>query len=1025
MQTAYQVLVASTPQRLAQDQGDLWDSGRVASDRSIHVVYAGKPLGSHQACYWKVRAWTGAGDPSPWSTSAQWSMGLLTAADWHAKWIGHDEPPVSDRPPVATRWIWAPGGKPAVSAPIGTVGFRRTLTLPADRTVKKAVCWMSADNTFQLFVNGRRLGAGNNFHQFTSINLTEQLHAGDNCLAVLAINAGEAPNPAGLIGLVRVEFTAGEPLVLKTDRGWRCVRRPTAECVRPQFDDARWAAAQELGDNGIKPWGQVHEPRDNQLPARMLRRDFTLAKPVQRATAYVCGLGLFELRLNGQKVGDHVLEPALTEYEKHVTYVTFDVTAQLRTGANAVGVILGNGRFFAPRLAVPTNTRGFGYPKLLLQIRVEHADGSVSEIVSDADWKLTTAGPIRANNEYDGEFYDARLEQEGWDRPGFAAAAWQSAQLVAAPGGTLVAQSIEPIRVTQSLRPLSVKEVRPGVYIFDMGQNMVGWCRLAVSGPAGTQVSLRHAEILRDDGMLDVENLRSAQVTDVYVLKGQGREVYQPRFTYHGFRYVEMIGYPGRPSLETIQGQVVHDAVRPAGKFACSNPLLNRIYENIRWGVRGNYRSIPTDCPQRDERQGWLGDRSAESKGETYLFDVAALYSKWIGDMDDAQKPSGSVPDVAPAYWPIYSDNVTWPSSLIIIPGSLYQQYGDTEVLAKHYPAMKRWIDYMSGFITHGIQPRDQYGDWCVPPESPELIHSKDPARRTAKEILGTTYFYYDLRRMADYAVLLGKPADAQQFQAQAETLKTALNAKYFDAQKCQYDNGSQTSSVLPLAFDMVPPEQRAKLFEILVGKIVQQTHGHIGTGLIGGQWLMRVLSDNGRPDLAYHLAAQRSYPSWGYMADHGATTVWELWNGDTADRAMNSGNHVMLVGDLTIWLYEYLAGIRPDPARPAFQQIVLRPCPVGDLEFVEAAYDSIHGPITSRWRIAGGEFQWEFTIPVNTRATVYVPTTDSASVSEGDRPAAQAPGVAASKPSPGAAVFTLGSGHYRFRAKAPSKTAY
>jgi alpha-L-rhamnosidase len=447
---------------------------------------------------------------------------------------------------------------------------------------------------------------------------------------------------------------------------------------------------------------------------------------------------------------------------------------------------------------------------------------------------------------------------------------------------------------------------------------------------------------------------------------------------------------------------------------------LNRIHENIRWGVSGNYRSIPTDCPQRDERQGWLGDRSAESLGETFLFDVAALYGKWITDIEDSQRETGSVPDVAPAYWPFYSDNVTWPSSFVIIPDSLYQQYGDTAVLEKHYAGMKKWIDHMSRFIIGNIMPRDQYGDWCVPPESPELIHSLDPARRTAKEILGTTYFYHDLRLMAQYATLLGKAADARRFEALAGQLRTALEAKYFHADRGQYDNGSQTSSVLPLAFGMVPEADRKKVFEQLRENILVRTHGHVGTGLIGGQWLLRVLSDHGDPGLAYRLAAQRGYPSWGYMVDKGATTIWELWNGDTADPAMNSGNHVMLVGDLCIWLYEYLGGIRPDPARPGYKQFVLRPCPVGDLTHVEAAYQSMYGPIASRWTGAGGRFALECSVPPNTRATLWMPTSDPASVSEGGRPAAQAPGVRRLRAEPGAAVFELGSGQYRLTAKGP-----
>ena len=611
----------------------------------------------------------------------------------------------------------------------------------------------------------------------------------------------------------------------------------------------------------------------------------------------------------------------------------------------------------------------------------------------------------------------------------------------------------EPIRVVDTVQPVSVKELRPGVFIFDMGQNMVGWCRLTVGGTSqGATVRLRYAETLKPDGSLYTANLRSAQATDIYICKqtdeaahgstsygpsgvltpagtpslmekARPAEVYQPRFTYHGFRYVELSGYPGKPTLQTLQGQVVHDAVRPAGRWQSSHELLNRLWQNIRWGVSGNYRSISTDCPQRDERQGWLGDRSAESKGETYFFDIAALYSKWLTDMEDAQKDDGSVPDVAPAYWPIYSNNVTWPSSFIIIPEALRVQYGEERSIALHYDGMKKWIGLMSGFIKNGIQARDSYGDWCVPPEAPELIHSKDPARKTAAAILGTTYFYHDLELMAGYAQRLGKSEDQQQFQRQAQQLRTALNARYFQPRQAQYDNGSQTSSVLPLAFDLVPAPSKAALFARLADDIQNKTSGHIGTGLVGGQWLLRVLSDNGRPDLAYTLATQRTYPSWGFMVDKGATTIWELWNGNTADPAMNSGNHVMLVGDLGIWMYEYLAGIRPDPAVPGFKHIVLRPTPVGDLTDVEASYESMYGRIGSHWRIAGGKFRWTVTVPVNTRAVVVVPTSNPAAVTERGRPADQSPGVKfAAAGEPGAAVFEVGSGTYLFAAPAGGK---
>ena len=758
------------------------------------------------------------------------------------------------------------------------------------------------------------------------------------------------------------------------------------------------------------------ESASRRLAARSVRKEFPVSRAVRRATVYFSGLGLSELYLNGQKVGDDVLSPGLTDYDKRVLYVTHDVTGLVRTGRNAVGVILGNGRFYAPRVKVPTRTRSFGFPKMLLQLEVEYTDGTRDVIVSDSSWKITADGPIRANNEYDGEEYDARREMPGWAKAGFDDSAWSPAQVVSAPGGQLAAQMINPIRVTGTLQPVAVAEPGPGVFIFDLGQNIVGWCRLKVRGPAGTKITLRHAETLKPDGTLYLDNIRGAKVTDIYTLKGRGLEVYEPRFTYHGFRYVEVTGFPGKPALAALEGRVVNDDVASAGEFSCSQPVVNRIYRNVLWGVRGNYRSIVTDCPQRDERQGWLGDRSAESKGEAYLFDIAALYAKWTQDMADSQRQSGSICDVCPSYWPMYNDNVTWPSSAVIIPGALLDQYADAGVVARMYPTMLKWVDHMSGFIKNGIIARDNYGDWCVPPSDPKVIHSKEPALQTAPEILATTYFYHCVKLMAHYATVLDKNVDAQRFDQLAEQLKTALNQKFYNQPAGYYGNGSQTACVLPLAFGMVPETERGRVFQHLVEKITQETMGHIGTGLVGGQWLNRVLTDGGRPDLVYGFATNTTYPSWGYMVEKGATTVWELWNGNTADPAMNSGNHVMLVGDLIIWLYEDLAGIQSDAAQPGFKHILLHPHPVGDLKWVKTSLRTLHGTVRSDWKIGGGNFQWEITVPPNTTATVYIPAKDAASVTENNKPAARADGVRFLRMEAGAAVFEVESGAYRFK---------
>jgi hypothetical protein len=520
---------------------------------------------------------------------------------------------------------------------------------------------------------------------------------------------------------------------------------------------------------------------------------------------------------------------------------------------------------------------------------------------------------------------------------------------------------------------------------------------------------------LQDNGLIYLENIRGAEVTDTYILKGGEPEEWEPRFTYHGFRYVEMTGYPGEPSLDAIEGKVVHDDMEITGSFTCSNPLINQIYKNAFWGIRGNYRSIPTDCPQRDERHGWLGDRSTESKGESYVFNNGHLYKKWMIDVDDSQLESGSVPDVAPALWPLYTDNTTWPGSFIIIPDMLYQQYGDKKTVEQLYPGMKKWIEYMSTFIENGIMPRDTYGDWCVPPTDKYAIHSSDIERLTVGELIGTAYFYHELRLMQNFASLLNKADDARLFEKMAADMKEAFNDKFLNKDLVQYSNNSQTSSVLPLAFGMVPEEYRKKIFENLVVKIMGEGQGHIGTGLIGCQWIMRVLTDYGRPDVAYTIAAQSSYPSWGYMVENDATTIWELWNGNTGDPSMNSHNHVMLLGDLIIWFYENLAGIKSDPENPAFKHIIMKPEVVGGLDFVNASYMSVYGKISSEWKVSEGKLAWNISVPANTTATVYVPAAQEDDVLEEGKKASRSKGVKFLRKEGNRVVFEVQSGTYSF----------
>ncbi len=1018
-QTAYRVVVATSESALAANRGDLWDSGKVDSSQSTQVVYRGKELTSGMAAFWKVEVWDQDGAESDWSAPAEWSMGLLAAGDWQGKWIGRDEKGVVKDPGspftalADARWIWDSGHAES-GAPAGARFFRARFTIPPGRRVTRALAMIGADNSADVYVNGENIASGSDAALPEVKDVTLLTREGENLIAVRASH-GRAGRPAGLIGAVRVEFASGQPFVFVSSNLWLASAKAEPGWEKPGYLDSTWQAANDLGGYGMAPWGAAGFQVEHRLPARMLRKEFAVEKRVRRAVVYYSGLGTSELYLNGAKVGDHVLSPGLTDYDKHVLYETFDVTGRVAQGRNAIGLMLGNGRYYAPR--DDGRTRNFGFPKALVQLNIEFDDGSRESVASDGSWKLTTAGPIRANNEYDGEEYDARREMPGWSRAGFDDSKWEQAQVVAAPAGAVVSQMAEPLRVTETLKPVSVKRLRPGVYIFDLGQNMVGWCRLHVAGPKGTTVTLRHAETLNPDGSLYVANLRSARATDSYTLKGEGAEVWEPRFTYHGFRFVEMSGYPGEPTAAALEGRVVHDDMTREGDFTSSNELLNKIHHNMFWGIRGNYRSIPTDCPQRDERQGWLGDRSQVSRSESYMFDVAAFFTKWTRDLADSQRPSGSIPDVSPNYWPLYNDDLTWPSTFLFVPGMLYDQYGDRRVLERAYPEMKKWMAYIRTYSHDKLISKDMYADWCVPPEDPKLIHSQDPARVTDKTLIATSYYYELLELLARYAHILDKPAEAADFESSAAQVKDAFQKRFYKPFSGMYDNGTQTSSILPLYFGIVPKDNRESVMATLVRNIEQVSHGHVGTGLVGAQWLMRTLSDNGRSDIAYEIATQKTYPGWGYMVEKGATTIWELWNGDTADPAMNSGNHVMQIGDLAVWMYEYLAGIRSDPQQPGFRHILIKPYPAGDLTFVRASHRSMYGTIASSWKRDRSVFALNVTIPANTTATVWLPAKDAAGVTESGKPAGAAKGVKFLRAEDDRAVFEVQSGTYSFRA--------
>ncbi|MGF7231078.1 family 78 glycoside hydrolase catalytic domain [Arachidicoccus sp.] len=767
------------------------------------------------------------------------------------------------------------------------------------------------------------------------------------------------------------------------------------------------------------PWDSV--TKFSRLSARYFRKEFSVEKKIVSATAYISGLGLYVLYINGQKIGKQVLAPSPTDYSKEAKYNTFDVTKALNNGENALGIILGNGRFFTMRQNYkPWKWHNFGFPKLLFQLEIKYEDGSIKKIISDDTWKMTANGPIRSNNEYDGEDYDATKEMVGWKLPGFNEANWFNAKNVLPPDGILSAQMNNNMQVMDSVKVKSIHKIGPKDYIMDFGQNMAGWVRLNVNGSKhrGDTLTVRYAESLQPDGQLYVENLRDAKSTDHYILKGDQGELFAPQFVYHGFRYIEVRNYPGTPSKENFLAQVVYDKMQTTGSFTCSDTTINQIFKNAYWTIRSDYKGMPVDCPQRNERQPWLGDRATGAYGESFLFNNANLYAKWLNDIQDAQKENGSIPDVAPTFWYYFKDDITWPSTYLYVANMLYHQFGDKQTIVKHYASMKKWIDYMQQqYMQDYLFKNDSYGDWCVPPELPTIIHSKAPKKITDGGLLATATFYNDLKLMEKFASIADRTNDSSCFAALALKIKNAFNKKYFNRQEDYYSNNSITSNLLPLTFGMVNEGYKQKVFENIVDKTLTEDKGHIGTGVIGTQFLMRGFTDYGRPDIAYKLASNRTYPSWGYMAASGATTIWELWNGNTASPKMNSQNHVMLLGDLLIWLFEDQAGIKSDPNDIAFKKIIMHPRIDTKMQFVNASYHSPYGEIRSDWRKEGHLFIWNISIPTNTSAEVYIPYANNGTIiEEGNEDLAHLKDGHFLRKEKGYMVYNLGSGTYHFK---------
>jgi len=1011
-QSAYEVRVASSPDALAQEHVDVWDSGRVDSEQSVNVPYGGPAVESRRRYYWQVRVWGAQGQASPYSQPTWWEMGLLSSSDWKAKWITRDLPLERGDYESGPKWIWAANDNALTNATPGKHDFRFGFNLA--RKPKDATLFITAKDNLAAWVNGKQVvvespmgkfgRARDPWGYFRVIPVGKLLNAGANSLAAETIVQidHERPPQAGFIALLRVEMADGKVERFISGPDWKTGPEQKADAwVAQVFDDSSWTNAAVVAEVGQAPLGTPWPAE----PVDLLRRNFSVAKTVRSARIYSSALGTYQLYLNGQRVGNDILAPGWTDYRKRIVYQVYDVTSQVKQGGNAIGAILGGG-WYADGLGWLQTRFNFGPPpvRLLLQLEIEYSDGSRDSVVSDESWKATQS-PILGSEIYNGENYDARLEQKGWDQPGFADARWGAVVVAAEPPAPLVAQDFQPIRVNETLKPKAVTNPTPGVYVFDLGQNMVGWARLHVTGKAGTKVQIRFGEVLKPNGELYTENLRTAEATDTYTLSGKGTESFEPHFTFHGFRYVELTGYPGKPSQDAVEGIVFYTAAPFTIQFSTGSPMVNQLWSNILWGQRGNFLSVPTDCPQRDERLGWMGDAEVFWRTASFNANLAAFSHKFTADIRDAQSASGAFTDVSPRVGPTGDSVAGWADAGVIIPWSAYLQFRDTRILQENWAAMEKWMEHIAGANPNYLWLKERgndYGDWLA-------IGSK-----TSKDLIATAYWAYDASIMMRMAQVLDRPSDEQKYREVFEKIRAAFNQEYVKPDGT-VGTGSQTSYVLALHMNLLSQPLRAIAAEKLVEDI--KAHDwHLTTGFLGTPYLMIELSNSGHSDVAYKLLLQNTYPSWGYMIDHGATTMWERWNGDQmmGDPSMNSYNHYAY-GAVAEWLYRYAAGIDETPEDPGFHRLVLHPQFDATLGAAKATYNSSYGPITSNWKVDGNTISWEVVIPPNATALLYLPGDVTSTILEGGKDIRQSPGISFVLRDDRNAVYEAGAGSYTF----------
>jgi alpha-L-rhamnosidase len=985
-QTAYEVNVATSETALKAGKADVWNSGRVAGGQSVNVRYAGSPLKPSTRYFWRVKVWGAHGKAYMSSAVGWWETGLMTEAAWHASWIGFETPEETAVRQAKSEWVTVASVAPAQGSE-ARIAYRKQVTLA--NPVKKAVLYATAEDTVSAWLNGSQVMTAAPlppyehlpWKKFMRTDVTDKVVEGANTIAIEAVHYTNPTDGAArvlkppMMATLYVEYRDGTTATFGSDQTWKAKANVARGWQQASFNDAEWIGAQSTQSAG-HPW----------IPdsVKALREVFDERKPVKNARLYATALGMYEMFLNGQRVGDQVMAPGWTDYRERALYQTYDVTALMNQGRNAIGALLAPGWYETPLewLQEPNNY-GVTPPALRAELRIEHTDGSVQWVTTTPEWQARRSSILRSEL-YDGESQDARLREPGWDTPGFVAQGWKQVMAISPAPVRIEAQEFQPIRVERELHAVKVTEPKPGIWIYDFGQNQAGVERVRLSGPAGTTVRLRFGEILNADGTLYTENLRTAKVTDYFTLAGKGIEEFTPQFTYHGYRYAELTGLPAAPGNDAVTAMVLHTDAPFAAQMKTGDAMINQLLSNIEWGQRSNFMSVPTDCPQRDERLGWMGDAEVFWRAASYNMNLAAFTRKFAGDMRGTQAGT--------PFYGIYSPGTShenmgwapgWSDAGVILPWTSWLQNGDTGVIDENWAAMTKYLAAIESENPNGLWEKNSgipFGDWL------------SPEGRTDQVLVATASWAYDVTLMREMARAKGRTAEEEMYARLFEKIRAAFDEKFLhsDGFVAGADNSpspfgqinnpnakskggdTQTGYVLALEMNLVPDALREKVAEHLVGKI-KANHGLLATGFLGTPYLLQVLTRTGHAAVAYELMLDSAYPSWGYLVDHGATTMWERWNGDKmkSDPSMNSYNHYAY-GAVAAWLYGFAAGVDATPMDAGFHTVLLHPAFSARLGSVEFRYPSAYGVITSDWKVSGSTVVWHVTIPAN--ATGWIP---------------------------------------------------